>query len=86
MAASDYASTSGNGTVPDTYSLPHIDELVDGLSGKEWFSVLDSQAVYRSTEVAPKNRSETMFSDGQGYCSGVGLHLDSMAPIYSNIL
>nr|XP_027228496.1 uncharacterized protein LOC113820359 [Penaeus vannamei] len=51
-------------TTPDSYPLPRIDELMDSLSGKTWFTVLDSRAAYWAISVHPEDRPKTAFTDG----------------------
>ena len=51
-------------TVADSHPLPRIDEVIDSLSGKVWFTVLDSRAAYWAVEVAPADRPKTAFTDG----------------------
>jgi len=51
-------------TTPDTYPLPRIDEMLDSLSGRAWFTVLDSQSAYWAISVHPDDRQKTAFSDG----------------------
>ena len=51
-------------TIGDSYPLPRIDELIDNLAGKSWFTVLDSRAAYWSIQVAPEDRPKTAFSNG----------------------
>lgn len=51
-------------TTPDTHPLPRIDEMLDSLSGRAWFTVLDSRSAYWAISVHPDDRQKTAFSDG----------------------
>ena len=52
-------------TTPDSQPLPRTDDILDGLSGRRWFTVLDSRAAYWSIEVHPDDRPKTAFTDGR---------------------
>jgi len=51
-------------TTPDAYPLPRIDEILDSLTGRTWFTVLDSRSAYWAISVHPDDRQKTAFTDG----------------------
>jgi len=51
-------------TTSDAYPLPRIDEMLDSLTGRTWFTVLDSRSAYWAISVHPDDRQKTAFSDG----------------------
>lgn len=53
-----------NLTIPDAYSLPRIDELLDLLAGSKYFSVLDLKSGYYQVEVAEEHKERTAFTVG----------------------
>jgi hypothetical protein len=48
-------------TVKDTYPLPLIQECINTLSGKCWFSKLDGNATYWQNKIAPEDQKKTAF-------------------------
>ena len=53
-------------TITDAYPLPRVVDALDKLSGFIWFSSFDLPSGYWQVEIAPKNRSKTAFSLGNG--------------------
>ena len=51
-------------TIKDSYALPRIDELLDGLSGSKYFSVLDMKSGYHQIEVEEEHKARTAFTVG----------------------
>jgi len=51
-------------TTADTFPMPRLDQMIDELSGTQWFSALDAKSAYWTVEVEPKDRNKTAFSDG----------------------
>ena len=51
--------TSGNGTIKDTYSIPHINETLDSLS--QWFSSLNLKPGYLQVEMDEESKLLTTF-------------------------
>jgi len=51
-------------TTPDTYPLPRVDDILDSLSGRMWFTVLDSRSAYWAISVHPDDHPKTAFTDG----------------------
>ena len=51
-------------TVKDSYALPRIDEILDTLSGSNYFSVLDMKSCYHQVEVLEEHKSRTAFTVG----------------------
>lgn len=48
-------------TVPDQYTKPCIDDVLDCLSGSCWFSVLDLRSGYYQIAMADKDKEKTAF-------------------------
>ena len=38
-----------NKTIPDRHPLPRVQDAIDGLNGKKWFSILDQQKARKSS-------------------------------------
>ena len=51
-----------NVTVKDAYPLPNAEELIDELSGSQWFSTLDLASDYWQVELDPIDREKTAFT------------------------
>ena len=53
-------------TVKDAYPLPRIDDTLDILAGKRWFSTLDLASGYRQVSLSPDARCKTAFATHSG--------------------
>ena len=53
-------------TVKDAYPLPRIDECLDSLEGKKWFSSLDLNSGFWQIGMAEEDKEKTAFSTSQG--------------------
>ena len=51
-------------TIKDTYSLPHIDEILHSLQGSQWFSSLNLKSGYWQVEVDEESKPLTAFTMG----------------------
>ena len=49
-------------TVKDSYALPRINEFLDTLSGRKFFSVLVMKSVYHQVEVFEEHKCRTAFT------------------------
>ena len=45
-------------TVKDSYSIPHISETLQALSGAEWFCSLDLQSGYQQVKISCKEKAK----------------------------
>ena len=48
-------------TVPDQYTMPRIDDVLDCLTGSKWFSVLDLRSGYYQVEMSEADKEKTAF-------------------------
>lgn len=48
-------------TIPDRHPLPRIQDVLDSLGGKNWFTVLDQQKAYHQTYLDEKSQPLTAF-------------------------
>ena len=48
-------------TVPDQYTMPCIDDVLDCLTGSKWFSVLDLRSGYYQVEMSEADKEKTAF-------------------------
>ena len=53
-------------TVKDAYLLPRIDDTLDMLAGKKWFSTLDLASGYWQVSLSPASRCKTAFATHSG--------------------
>ena len=50
----------------DAYPLPRIDDTLDMLAGKRWFSTLDLASGYWQVSLSPEARCKTAFATHSG--------------------
>ena len=53
-------------TIKDSYPLPRVDDILDSLSGSQWFSTLDLRSGYWQVEVDPADKEKTAFTTPYG--------------------
>ena len=61
----DYRRLNG-ATVKDAYPLPRIDDTLDMLAGKQWFSTLDLASGYWQVSLSQEARIKTAFATHSG--------------------
>ena len=49
-------------TKKDHFPLPFIDQVLDGLAGKQFFSFLDGFSGYNHIQISPKDQDKTTFT------------------------
>ena len=49
-------------TIPDRQPIPRIQEILDNLQGKSWFTTLDMSQAYHQGNISEKSRKYTAFS------------------------
>ena len=64
-------------TVKDAYPLPRIDDTLDMLAGKRWFSTLDLASGYWQVSLSPDARCKTAFATHSGHAVWTG-HLERL--------
>ncbi len=53
-------------TIPDRHPILHIQEILDGLGGKEWFSILDQGKAYHQGSISDDSKKFTAFTTPWG--------------------
>jgi hypothetical protein len=61
----DYRSLN-KATQKDHFPLPFIDQVLDSLSGKKFFSFLDGLSGYNQIKIAPQDQDKTTFTSPWG--------------------
>ena len=51
-------------TVKDSYALPRIDDILEGLAGSHYFSVLDMKSGYHQIEIQDEHKPRSAFTVG----------------------
>ena len=59
----DYRQLNNN-TKKDSYALPRIEELLDSLGGKTYFTTVDSKNSYHQVEILEQHKERTAFTVG----------------------
>ena len=54
-------------TIPDRHPLPRIQNIIDNLSGKNFFSLLDQSKAYYQLQLDPNSRKYTVFITPWGF-------------------
>ena len=54
-------------TIGDAYPIPRIDDILDQLSGTEYFTTLDLASGYHQVLIHPDDRAKTAFSTAYGH-------------------
>jgi hypothetical protein len=65
MVSGEYVSNFrelNKSTHRDYFPLPFIDQVLDTLYGKKYFSFLDGFSAYNQTQIAPKDQEKTTFT------------------------
>ena len=65
-----------NATVKDADPLPRIDDTLDMLAGKQWFSTLDLASGYWQVSLSQEARIKTAFANTPGCFSSRSCHSD----------
>ena len=67
-------------TTKEAYPLPRIDDTLDMLAGKQWFSTLDLASGYWQVSLSQEARIKTAFASILAYFSFKLFHLASVMP------
>jgi hypothetical protein len=68
-------------TVRDAYALPRIDDILDGLGGNRYYSVLDMKCGYHQFEIAEEHNPMTAFTVGPlDFFNTIAFLLDNVTP------
>lgn len=51
-------------SIRDSYALPRVEEILDCLTGSQYFSVIDMRSGYHQVEVAEAHKERTAFTVG----------------------
>lgn len=65
-------------TIPDKHPIPHIQEILDGLGGNTWFTVLDQGKAYHQGSISEDAKKFTASRPHGGCTNGTGFHLASL--------
>ena len=66
----DYRALN-NKTVSDRHPLPRVQDAIDSLNGKKWFSLLDQQKAYHQIYLDPESRPLNAFANCIYYTVGL---------------
>ncbi|KAK3521113.1 hypothetical protein QTP86_021764, partial [Hemibagrus guttatus] len=55
-----------NKTIPDRQPIPRVQDILDGLGGNAWFSLLDQEKAYHQGFISPESRYLTAFTTPWG--------------------
>ncbi|MCU7901934.1 MAG: reverse transcriptase family protein [Candidatus Thiodiazotropha sp. (ex Lucinoma aequizonata)] len=72
----DYRALN-NVTVKDVFPLPLVEDCLDTLAGKQWFSKLDANSAYWQIGIKDEDRKKTAFTTKYGlleWASGFAMH------------
>jgi len=53
-------------TVKDSFPLPRIDDILDQLTGNNWFSTVDLKSGYWQIKICARDKEKTAFSIENG--------------------
>ena len=66
----DYRALN-NKTISDRHPLPRVQDAIDSLNGKKWFSLLDQQKAYHQIYLDPESRPLNAFANCIYYTVGL---------------
>jgi len=83
-------------TQKDHFPLPFIDQVLDSLSGKRFFSFLDGFSEYNQIKIAPQDQDKTTFTSPWGtfayrvlpfgLCNALAMFQRALIGIFSDML